>query len=196
MIALAMFVSLLHLWLAAAGGPGLGVGLDGRPVERLAPDGARAVVLFFAATDCPIANRYVPEMEKLAQDQERAGVVVWFVYPNPGDSAEAVREHRARFGIGGNAVLDTRHVLVGMARATVTPEAAVFVPDGKGGLREVYLGRIDDRYAALGKERPQARHHDLEDAVGAVLAGRAVPAAVGRPVGCSIIPVEPAAGNR
>jgi hypothetical protein len=172
------------------------VGLDGRPIASLAPDGTRAVVLFFAATDCPIANRYVPEMERVRKEGEQDGVVVWFVYPNPGDTAEAVRGHRARFGIGGNAVLDTRHALVRMAHATVTPEAAIFVPDGKGGLREVYLGRIDDRYAGLGQERPQATHHDLEDAVQAVLAGRAVPAAQGRPVGCAIMPLEVTAHNR
>jgi hypothetical protein len=74
-----------------------------------------------------------------------------------------------------------------MAHATVTPEAAIFVPEGKG-LREVYHGRIDDRYAGLGQERPQATHHDLEDAVQAVLAGRAVPTPQGRPVGCAIMP--------
>ncbi len=46
-----------------------------------------------------------------------------------------------------------------------------------GSLREVYRGRIDDRYFALGRERPQAMHHDLEEAIRAVLADKPVPAA-------------------
>ena len=106
--------------------------------------------------------------------QAHRSAAFWFVYPNPGDSGEAVREHQARYGINNNVVLDTRHRLTQFVHATVTPEAAILVPDGKE-LREVYRGRIDDRYAGLGKERPQAMHHDLENALEAVLAGRPVP---------------------
>jgi hypothetical protein len=172
----------------AATGP-FGLDLAGHPVRQLAQANTRAVVLFFAATDCPIANRYVPEIEQLTRDEEQSGVAVWFVYPNPADTAEAVRAHRARFAITGNVILDTRHTLARMAQATVTPEAAVFVP-GPTGLREVYRGRIDDRYAGLGRERPQATHHDLQDALRAVLAGQPVPSPVGQPVGCAIMPLE------
>jgi hypothetical protein len=74
-----------------------------------------------------------------------------------------------------------------MARATITPEVAIFVPAGTG-LREVYRGRIDDRYIALGQERPFAMKHDLEEAIRAVLANRPVPAPGGPTVGCSIVP--------
>ena len=76
-----------------------------------------------------------------------------------------------------------------MAHASVTPEAALFaVKDGK--LQEVYHGRIDDRYLAFGQERPQATHHDLEEAIQATLAGRPIPKPSGAPVGCSIIPMS------
>ena len=73
-----------------------------------------------------------------------------------------------------------------LAHATVTPEAAVFVVEGKT-LREVYQGRVDDRYISLGQERPQAQHHDLELAITAALAGKPVPHPQGPPVGCSIV---------
>jgi hypothetical protein len=137
----------------------------------------------------------VPEIEHLAQEHEADGVVLWFVYPNPADTAAAIRAHRARFAITGNVILDTRHTLVRMAHATVTPEAAVFVRDGSA-LREVYLGRIDDRYAGLGQERPQATHHDLEEAVRAVLASRHIPWPAVKPVGCAIMPLEDASPRR
>jgi hypothetical protein len=77
-----------------------------------------------------------------------------------------------------------------MAQVTTTPEAAVFVPRN-GALREVYRGRIDDRYLSLGTERPQATHHDLEEAIRAVLAGKLVPQPGGPPVGCSIVTLHP-----
>jgi hypothetical protein len=83
-------------------------------------------------------------------------------------------------------LLDARQTLVALAHATVTPESAVFVVEG-GTLREVYHGRIDDRYLDIGQERPQAQHHDLETAITAALAGKPVPQPGGPPVGCSIV---------
>jgi AhpC/TSA family len=168
----------------------LAIDLNGRPITQLAPPGARAVILFFAASDCPISNRYIPEIQRLAKQFEPAGVRVWFVYPNPGDTANIVRAHDLEFSITGSTALDTTQGLTQMAHVTVTPEAAVFVPQSSG-LREVYRGRIDDRYLALGTERPQAAHHDLEEAIRAILAGKSVPQPGGPPVGCSIVTLHP-----
>jgi hypothetical protein len=168
----------------------LAVDLDGHPIAQLAPAGSRAVVLFFAASDCPIANRYVPEIQRLAAQLEPLGVRVWFVYPNAADTAGVIRAHDREFSITANTALDTRQTLTRMAHATTTPEAAVFVPRA-GGLEEVFRGRIDDRYLSLGTERPQAMHHDLEDAIRAVLANKPVPKPGGPPIGCSIVTLQP-----
>jgi thiol-disulfide isomerase/thioredoxin len=182
--------------LVIAGGTGrLATDLDGNPIDQLVPPGSRAVVLFFAASDCPVSNRYIPEIQHLAKEFEPRGVRVWFVYPNPGDDAKVVRAHDAEYAIHPRTALDTAQTIVQMAHVTITPEAAIFVPQGSGlqgsGLREVYRGRIDDRYIAFGQERPQARHHDLEEAIRAVLAGRPVPQPGGPPVGCSIVTLHP-----
>jgi hypothetical protein len=147
--------SLLALAMNAGLTGTLAVDLNGHPVDKLAPAGARAVVLFFVASDCPISNRYIPEVQRLAKEVEPLGVRFWFVYPNPGDNASVVRAHDAEFAINPYTALDTKQTLVQMAHVTITPEAAVFVPEGAG-LHEVYRGRIDDRYLALGRERPQA----------------------------------------
>jgi hypothetical protein len=178
--------------LALAMGAGLtgAIDLNGRPLAELAPAGARAVVLFFAASDCPISNRYIPDLQRMAKQFEPLGVRVWFVYPNPGDDAKVVRAHDLEFAITANTALDTSQTLTRMAQVTVTPEAAVFVSQGTS-LHEVYRGRIDDRYLALGNERPQAMHHDLEEAIRAVLAGKPVPQPAGPPIGCSIVTLRP-----
>ena len=182
--------SLLALALAAGLTGPLAIDLDGRPLTDLSPAGARAVVLFFAASDCPISNRYIPEVQRLAKQFEPLGVRVWFVYPNPGDGAKVVRAHDLEFSITAKTALDTKQTLARMAQVTVTPEATVFVPQGTG-LREVYRGRIDDRYIALGTERPEATHHDLEEAIRAVLAGSPVRPPAGPPIGCSIVTLQP-----
>jgi hypothetical protein len=166
------------------------VDLNGHPIEQLAPAGTRAIVLFFAASDCPISNRYIPEIQHLAKELEPLGVRVWFVYPNPSDNAGVIRAHNAEFAINTYTALDTKQKLVQMARVTTTPEAAIFIPEAAG-LREVYRGRIDDRYLALGTERPQATQHDLEEAIRAVLAHKPVPQPGGPPIGCSIVTLRP-----
>jgi hypothetical protein len=179
---------LIHALLLAM--TALAVDLNGRPVTELAPPGAQAVVLFFAASDCPVSNRYIPEIERLTKQFEPLGVKVWFVYPNPGDNANVVRAHDLEYSITANTVLDTTQSLTQMAHVTTTPEAAVFVTRN-GTLRGGYRGRIDDRYLSLGTERPQATHHDLEEAIRAVLAGKLVPQPGGPPVGCSIVTLHP-----
>jgi hypothetical protein len=164
----------------------LGKDLHGGPVRELSGAGVRVVVLYFASTDCPISNRYIPEIARLKREFGDAGVRVWWVYPNPGDTAEVVERHRRDFSIAGDAVLDWRQRLVAMAHVGVTPEAAVFVVQGPV-LREVYHGRVDDRYLSLGRERPQAGRHDLEAAIRAAVAGKPVPQPGGPPVGCSVV---------
>jgi hypothetical protein len=182
--------SLLALAMATGLTGPLAIDVEGHPVTDLAPPGARAVVLFFAASDCPISNRYIPEVQRIAKQFEPLGVRVWFVYPNPGDDAKVIRAHDLEFAITAHTALDTRQTLTRMAQVTITPEAAVFVPQGTS-LHEVYRGRIDDRYLALGAERPQATHRDLEEAIRAVLAGKPVPQPGGPPIGCSIVTRQP-----
>jgi AhpC/TSA family len=179
---------LIHALLLAM--TALAVDLNGHPVTELAPPGTRAVVLFFAASDCPVSNRYIPEIQRLTKQFEPLGVRVWFVYPNPGDNASVVRAHDQEYSITANTLLDTTQSLTRMAHVTTTPEAAIFTP-WNGALREVYRGRIDDRYLSIGTERPQATHHDLEEAIRAVLAGKLVPQPPGPPVGCSIVTLHP-----
>lgn len=163
-----------------------GVGIDGKPIGDLGGAGIRVVVLVFAASDCPISNRYVPEVARLTREFSVKGVRIWWVFPNPGDNAPAVAQHNHAFSIAEPTVLDTHQYLVHLAHVTVTPEAAVFTPQGDA-LREVYHGRIDDRYLSIGQERPQSHQHDLEVAISAALAGKPIPHPSGPPVGCSIV---------
>jgi AhpC/TSA family len=165
-----------------------GLDLNGHPVD-LSHSNAPAIVLFFTASDCPIASRYEPEMLRLEHEFAPSGVEFWWVYPNPADTAEQIRNHQLQFVGSTHVIRDTKQSLIQIAHATVTPEAAILVPSS-GTLREVYHGRIDDRYIAFGRERPRALRHELEDAIAALLANRSVPEPAGPPVGCSIVPLQ------
>jgi len=171
-----------------------GYDLKGEPVAQLGSSGDKAVVLFFIATDCPISNRYVPEIDRLKKEFAGKPVAFWLVYPNATETPEGVLHHQAAFSLAGATLVRPSRWFVAQAQATITPEAAVLIPQGSA-WRTVYAGRIDNRYVDIGRERPQATSHDLEDALDAVLGHRAVVAAGGPPVGCGIVS-ETALGKR
>lgn len=135
-------------------------------------------VLVFTTTDCPISNRYAPEIQRLAE-KFSGNVKFVLVYPVPTDSAELVREHQRKYGYALESIRDTDHRLVKQTGVSVTPEVAVMAGD-----RMVYRGRIDDRYVELGKERIKPTRHDLEEAIEAVIAGRPITQRETRAVGC------------
>ena|SRR5436190_9584801 len=160
------------------------VRLDGsRSDPRLAPAGAKVLVFVFTSTDCPISNRYAPEIRRLASRFAPDGVAFRLIYPNPSDKPDAIHEHMTAFGFVGaaEAFHDPEQALARFAGVRVTPEAAVYAAG-----RIVYHGRIDDRYVDLGRERPAATIHDLADALVAVTSGKPVLQPVTQAVGCFI----------
>ena len=158
--------------------------LSGASVDALAaPAGTAAIVYIFTSTECPISNRYAPEVRRLVDVFAPKGVRFRLVYPDPADEPDAIRKHVQAFEYAGRAepFRDPDHTLVKLAHATVTPEAAVFANG-----RLMYHGRIDDRFVDLGVERPEPTAHDLGDALAAILAGRPVPHEATQAVGCYI----------
>jgi hypothetical protein len=158
--------------------------LSGAPVDALqAPAGTKAIVFLFTSSDCPISNRYAPEVRRIAETFGSKGVVFRLVYPNPAEDARTIREHMAAYAYAGIAepLRDPKLALVKFAGVSVTPEAAI-VAGGK----VVYRGRIDDRYVDLGRERPAPTRRDLFEALTAVMAGKPVTQATTQAVGCFI----------
>ena len=158
--------------------------LGGDAVDPLVmPKGVKAIVFLFTSTDCPISNRYAPELRRLAQTFVPQGVMFRLVYPNPAEDAAAIRGHMAAFAYAGaiDALRDPKHALVKVVGATITPEAAVYA-----GGRVQYRGRIDNRFVDFGVDRPAATEHDLHDAIAAVLAGKPVVHPETQAVGCYI----------
>ena len=143
---------------------------------------ARAVVLFFVTTDCPLSNGYSPEMNRIEQAYASRGVVFYAVQGDTTIPDEEVRKHAREYGYRFPALLDPQQVLAHHTGATVTPEAVVLSPEGV----VLYLGRIDNRVEDFGKVRIAATEFDLRDALDAILAGRPVPHPRTRALGCAI----------
>src|SRR5438034_9178217 len=81
--------------VAAAAQPAVRlVDLDNRPVDPFqASHEAKAVVFLYTSIDCPISNRYAPEVLRLHRAFAAKGVDLWLIYPNPAESAAAIRNH-------------------------------------------------------------------------------------------------------
>jgi hypothetical protein len=141
---------------------------------------AHVRVLIFARTDCPITNRYAPELGRIGQEFESKGVQFWIVYPDPSETPEKIAKHMAEYHLPGRGIADPHFRLQKRAEAKISPQAAVFDSSGK----LVYSGRIDDRYVAFGKSRPSPDVHDLENAIKSTLAGKPVVEARTKAIGC------------
>ena len=154
----------------------------GRSWSLLAPAAGQFDLLFFLSTDCPISNRYAPEIERMCREYGPRGVRCFAVYP---DAVEAgvVRRHRRDFGFPDTipAIIDRDHAMVRAVAPRVTPEAAIYAPRGR-----LYRGRIDDLYVDVGRSRREPTRHDVRWALDAALAGRPVSMSETEAIGCAI----------
>ena len=162
--------------------------LEGTTVDLLA-GGPSAVVLLFITPDCPISNRYVPEINRIAEDYRGRRVDFYLVYTDPAFSDTEIRSHLASYDLAPPALLDFGQALRARTGVEVTPEAALL--DSRGEV--VYLGRIDNRFVDFGKTRPKASRRDLRLALDSVLAGRPVELQRTEAIGCFVVPL--AAGS-
>ena len=160
---------LLLLWLALAA------------PDLSPPPGGKALVLLFLRVDCPISNRYAPEIQRLQRVYGPRGVGFRLVYPEPGLTPEAIERHRREYGYTIPALDDPGRSYVSKAQVRTTPEAAVFVAG-----RLVYRGRIDNRYVDFGKARPAPTERDLDAVLAAIVNGRPVAFHQTRAIGCAI----------
>ncbi|HEY6564660.1 MAG TPA: redoxin domain-containing protein, partial [Pirellulaceae bacterium] len=160
--------------------------LDGTAFDLWEDHRAAATVLVFLRSDCPISNRYAPELLRLHNRFDRLGVRFVMVYVDPLESADTIRNHLQEFQFPGVGVRDPNHALVRLADARVTPQAAVF----NRGRKLIYSGRIDDLFLDFGKSRRAPTRHDLEDAIQATLENRRVIPASTPAIGCYIDDLE------
>ena len=162
--------------------------LDGTKARAFPKSKARFVAFIFTRTDCPISNRYAPEVQRLCQRFRPMGVEFVLVYPDASQSPAEIREHLDDYGYPCRVLRDPGHELVQVTGASITPEVALY--DRRGSL--LYRGRIDDRYADFGKARRAASTRDFENALVAVTSGQPVAVAQTEAVGCFIsdLPVD------
>lgn len=154
--------------------------LTGKPVT-VETSGHEATVLLFISHECPIANRYAPEIGRIYGDYKDKGVQFVRVYVGDQELAEKFVAHGSEFGLKMSGIIDYQRKVAKLVGARVTPEAAVFGRDG----RLLYRGRIDNQNIEHGKIREGYRR-DLRVALDEILAGKPVSMPTTSAIGCFI----------
>ena len=143
----------------------------------------RASVYVFLADTCPISQHATLALRELHSRYSPQGVGFGGFFPSPattdGDIVAFAQIYRVPFGLR----RDADHQFTRRFRVRITPEVVVVAADNRTVL---YQGRIDDGFAGLGKRRSVVQHHELADALAAVVAGRPVAVPRTEAVGCFI----------
>ena len=153
-------------------------------IRVLPVQSSRATVLIFVLHDCPVCNRYAPEINRITAGYKASNVATYVVYEESDVTPPQARAHAKAYGLTCGLLYDPRHKLAHQLGATAVPEAVLLSPGGD----VVYLGRIDDSFTHFGMVSRQPATHDLRDALDALLAGKSVAVAQTPVVGCSIPP--------
>lgn len=149
---------------------------------------ASTVVYVFLSAHCPISRACVPELNRLASQASAHGVAFVGVVPGSAATADDAAAHARDYQIAFPVVHDRGNQLCRRLQATHTPQAVV----QRQGVT-LYSGRIDNRFADLGRPRPVATESDLADVLQQLAAGVPLLPRVTKPVGCLIEPVAAAA---
>lgn len=148
---------------------------------------AETLVLAFVGVDCPVANVSMPKLVQMHQEYAERGAQFVAVYPNRPETIEDMAEHVYDHGVPFLAVKDFGGELAAALGVSRTPTVCVLDEDRV--LR--YRGRIDDQYSVTSR-RAAPRHHDLRDALEAVLAGEEVQRPEVKADGCPLNTEAPA----
>jgi peroxiredoxin len=142
---------------------------------------AKAVVLMFIATQCPVSNGYNTRMVSLYNDYKEKNIVFLGINSNKQESVEEVKQHAKDHGFEFTILKDDKNVVADKFGASVTPEIFVLNPS----LEILYHGRIDDS-----RREADVTSHDLRNALDEVLTGKPVSVPVTKAFGCTIKKVE------
>lgn len=160
--------------------------IDGKMVSLANYKKAKGFIVVFTCNTCPYAVAYEDRIEALNQKYVDKGYPVIAIMPNntdvkPGDNMEAMRERAKTKDFSFPYLMDKDQQIYPQYGATKTPHIYLLQKTDKG--NEVkYIGAIDDNY----QDAESVKVKYVEDAVDALLEGKAIKVTETKAIGCSI----------
>jgi peroxiredoxin len=150
---------------------------DGKTYTLSDNKDAKAIVIMFIATQCPVSNAYNERMVKLYDVYESKDVVFLGINSNKQEDAEEVKEHAQENKFKFPVLKDPNNVVADKYDAQVTPE--IYVVNAKREL--LFHGRIDNS-----RRESNVENNDLQNALDEILAGKGVSVSETKAFGCTI----------
>ena len=139
---------------------------------------AKAIVLMFIATQCPVSNAYNERMAELYADYKGKNVAFVGVNSNKQESIEEIKEHAKKNGLEFTILKDWNNTIADRFDAQFTPE--IYVLNSKS-LELMYHGRIDNS-----RRMEEVKEKDLRRALDEILGGKEVSVSTTKAFGCTI----------
>ncbi|MBX9627529.1 MAG: redoxin domain-containing protein [Gemmataceae bacterium] len=143
--------------------------------------GAKATVVVFLNTGCPVSTAYARKLAKLHERYAPEGVAFVGVFSGDLDTPAEIAKHAKDTGLPFPVLKDDGTKLADQFAVDRVPTA--FVLDAGRAVR--YAGRVDDQYAP-GVHRAKATTREVGNAVDAILDGREVTVAHVPAAGCKL----------
>ena len=141
---------------------------------------SKPVVVLFLDSGCPISRKYTATLNELYLLAQKKNIEFYGVFSNPSISAVEVKMFHEEFSLDFPVIYDGSGDLANRLQPKVTPEAFLVSSDDK----VLYRGRIDNWFAAIGKQRTKITSHDLKDALLSVAKNKKPKSSYAEPVGC------------
>ena len=160
--------------------------VDGKMVGTADYGKAKGFIVIFTCNHCPFAKRYQERLNAFDKKYKKLGFPVLAISATdqdavPDDSYEKMKERAREQHYTFPYLFDETQAVAKSFGAVKTPHAfVVYKENGKMVLK--YSGAIDDN----GAEPEKVQNHFVENAVDALLAGKEVPVATTKSVGCAI----------
>ncbi len=138
---------------------------------------AKAIVLFFIGTECPLANRYLTRLNDLATAYSEKNVVVFAVNASAMESVDEIAKHATSQGIAVPVLLDRDQKVADSVKVGMTPTAVLI----DAGWEVRYRGAFDDN-----KSQDLVKRRWLREAIDAVLGGKEITVKETETPGCTI----------
>lgn len=160
--------------------------IDGKMISLNDNTSAKGAIVIFTCNHCPYAKAYEQRVLALDKMFKSKGYPVIAINPNdpkavPDDSFDNMVKNAKDKGFTYPYLMDETQQVARQFGAARTPHVYVLNKTAKG-YEVAYIGAIDDNTEDAG----QVKHKYVEDAVNALINGKAVPVSETKAVGCTI----------
>lgn len=138
---------------------------------------AKAVVVLYVATRCPVSNAYNKRMVELHKEFKAKNIAFIGINSNKMEGVDEIKEHAQKHGLSFPILKDDNNVVADRYKASVTPEAYML---GKN-WELLYHGRIDDS-----RRENQVKSQDLNQALMEIIKDKEVTVKKTKAFGCTI----------